>query len=44
MVQLLNESTGMNFGSGDVECEGMSVDGDAVTDQRGWDPEHGLWR
>jgi hypothetical protein len=28
MVLLLNENTGMNGGSGDVECEGMSVDGD----------------
>jgi hypothetical protein len=36
-MQLLNENTGMNCGSGDVECEGMSVDGDAVTDQRGWE-------
>jgi hypothetical protein len=28
MVLLLNENTRMNGGSGDVECVGMSVDGD----------------
>jgi hypothetical protein len=28
MVLLLNENTCMNGGSGDVECVGMSVDGD----------------
>ena len=28
MVLLLNIDTGIDDGSGDVECEGMSVDGD----------------
>jgi hypothetical protein len=28
MLQLLNDNTGMNGGSGDVESEGMSVDVD----------------
>ena len=28
MLLLLNKDTGMDGGSGDVECEGMSIDGD----------------
>jgi hypothetical protein len=28
MLLLLNTDTGMDGGSGDVECEGMTIDGD----------------
>jgi hypothetical protein len=28
MLLLLNTDTGMDSGSGDVECEGMTIDGD----------------
>jgi hypothetical protein len=32
MLLLLNKDTGMDGGSGDVECEGMSIDGDESED------------